>query len=200
MAKRRATPVACVLAFMAKGIESMANKTPLEVELSSELIEQYKEALAGLSDMRLAILLLFNSFEEIMKSFAAWRLGCHIDELPEFLTSTPRYLFEVTLVGPSAKDLLNQTKAFRELRNTVAHRFHRDDYERKLEKFVETILKHPCPGSEDAKRKDLLEAVSTIALEIADYIDDLQPRGEWPFPFLTLELNALEPGTKLSSG
>jgi len=164
----------------------MANKAPLEVELPGELIRHYKEAFAASSDMRLLILLLFNAFEEIMKSFVAWRLGCHVDELPELPS---RSLFDLTLVGPSAKDLRKVTRKFSELRNAVAHEFHMNGYEEKLKVFVESLLKHPCPDSEEEKREDLIHAFRTLAFDVVDYMDGIQPRGRWPFPFLSLELN-----------
>jgi hypothetical protein len=168
----------------------MTNKAPLEVELPSELIQHYKKAFAALSDMRLLILLLFNSFEEIMKSFAAWRLSCRIDELPKFIKVSPHSLFEVVLIGPSAKDLRKHTKEFSELRNAVAHNFHLNDYEEGLKMFIENVSKRPCPYSEEEKRKRLTEAVSLLALNIASCIDEIQPRGQLPLPFLSLELNS----------
>ena len=169
----------------------MANQSPIDFELSQELIKQYKEALASLSDIRLTILLLFNSFEEIMKSFAAWRLSCHIEELPKFISNSPHNLFEVTLVGPSAKELKKRTKHFSELRNTVAHKFHLKDYEPKLIEFIKENLKDFHKTSIPVEPKVLLEAVVNLALDIASYIDEIQPRGKWPFPLLSLELNAI---------
>ncbi|MFC1841128.1 hypothetical protein ACFL1N_16285 [Thermodesulfobacteriota bacterium] len=100
----------------------MSEQSPVNFELPEDLIKQYKEALSSLSDTRLTILLLFNSFEEIMKSFAAWRLSCPIEELPKFISNSPHNLFEVTLVGPTAKELKKRTKLFSELRNIVAHK------------------------------------------------------------------------------
>jgi len=167
----------------------MATKEAFDIELPPELIQQYKEALAALSDIRLITLLLFNSFEEIMKSFAAWRMSCHVDELPSFLTNNPSFLFEIVLIGRSAKKLRSRVGKLRELRNMVAHKFHRNEYKSKLENFVKEILDKPCLASELAKRKALVEAVFSLALDIAEYVDNTAQRGNWPFPFLTLELS-----------
>ena len=166
----------------------MHTKTPLKIELPDELIQQYKEALVGLSDLRLIILLVFNSFEEIMKSFAAWRLSCQVDDLPSFLQNSASMLCEVILIGPAAKDLRSKTQSLRELRNKIAHDFHRDEYDPKLKDFVKKILKKPHLNSEAEKRTAIVEAVFSLVLDIASYIDDMPERGEWPFPLLSLEL------------
>ena len=171
-----------------EGAQLMPTRKPLEVEISSELIRQYKDALAGLSDMRLIILLLFNSFEEIMKCFAAWRLSCHVDELP-FKNNT-HSLIEVILAGTTTKGLRRRIDKFSALRHTVAHKFHLNDYEQKLREFVKSNSNKPCPDTEPEKRKALIDAFCDLTLDIASHIDEIQPRGEWPFPFLSLELNA----------
>jgi hypothetical protein len=163
------------------------HNTP-DIELSPELIRQYREALASISDMRLVILLLFNSFEEVMKSFAAWRLSCDVDELPEILKNSPSFLFQVTLIGDSAQELQRRIKEFSKLRNSVAHGFHRKEYEEKLQAFVKMVLKKPCPVSGAAKRNALLEAVYALALEVASYLNEMPPRVVFPFPMLSLEL------------
>ncbi len=58
----------------AKPEKAQSKVEPANFELPKELVEQYKTALGGITDVRLLVLLLFNSFEEVMKSFAAWRL------------------------------------------------------------------------------------------------------------------------------
>ena len=170
----------------------MTNQSPINFELSEDLIEQYKEALTSLSDIRLMILLLFNSFEEIMKSFVAWRLSCHIEELPKFISNSPHNLFEATLIGPSAKELKKRTKLFSELRNMVAHKFHLKDYESKLIEFIKENQKNSHKSLNSVEPKVLLEAVADLALDISNYITEIQPRGEWPFPLLSLELNVMK--------
>lgn len=170
----------------------MSKQSPIDFELSEELIRQYKETLKSLSDIRLAILLLFNSFEEIMKSFAAWRLSCHIKDLPKFISNSPHNLFEVTLTGPSAKELKKRTTLFSELRNIVAHKFHLKEYEPKLLDFIKGNDNNLIEASIPIDQNILVEAVVDLALDIASYIDEIQPRGEWPFPLLSLELNAIK--------
>lgn len=163
----------------------MVSKGPLKIGLSDQLIRQYKEALADLSDIRLIILLVFDSFEEIMRSYAAWRLSCDVDEVP-FEGSQ---LFNVVLIGKSTKELRNRTEAFKALRNKVAHKFHRKEYESKLKVFVEKY-KIPYPHSNEGKRKALTEAVATLVLDIANSMGQTPPRGDFPLPILSLELSS----------
>lgn len=166
----------------------MTARKPLDFELPPELIQQYKKTFAALSDVRLLILLLFNSFEEIIRSFAAWRLTCPVSELP--FKNNSHSLIEVTLAGTASKGLRRRIDKFSALRHTVAHKFHLNDYEQKLREFVESNSDKPCPNTEPEKRKALIDAFCDLTLDIADHIDKIQPRGNWPFPFLSLELNA----------
>jgi hypothetical protein len=166
----------------------MTAKKPLDFELPPELIQQYKETFAALSDDRLLVLLLFNSFEEIIRSFAAWRLTCPVDELP-FKNNTS-LLIEVILAGTTTKVLRRRIEEFSALRNTVAHKFHLNDYEQKLTDFVKSNSNKLCLITESEKRKALTEAFFNLTLNIADHIKEIQPRGEWPFPLLSLELIA----------
>jgi hypothetical protein len=88
----------------------MIAKKPIDFELPPELIQQYKEALNTVSDVRLLVLLLFNSFEEIIRSFAAWRLTCPISELP--FKNNSHSLIEVILAGSPTKSLLKRVEKF----------------------------------------------------------------------------------------
>ncbi len=151
-------------------------------------MRQYKEALARVDDLRLVILLVFNAFEEVMRAFAAWRLGCASEELPTFLTNTPSYLFQVVQAGSKDKKLLDHIKAFRELRNTVAHGFHLRTWEAMAGAFVTKVLDKAWPESMEERRTVLVDAAFTLAIGVLAYLDELPPRGEWPFPHLSLEL------------
>ncbi len=164
-----------------------ATKT-LDYEFPPELIQQYKKAFADIQDVRLLILLLFNSFEEIVRAFAAWRLTCSVNELP--FKNNSHSLIELILAGSAPKDLRMRIKKFSALRNTVAHKFHLNDYKQKLREFVESNSDKPYPDTEPKKRKVLIDAFCDLTLDVASHIDEIQPRGEWPFPFLSLELNA----------
>lgn len=161
---------------------------PLDFELPPELIQQYKEILATVSDVRLLVLLLFNSFEEIIRSFAAWWLSCPPSELP--FKNNSHALIDVVLAGSSTKGLRKRVEKFSALRHTVAHKFHLKDYQKKLKEFVESNSDEPCPTSMPQKRKALINAFCDLTLDIAGHIDEIKPRGDWPFPFLSLEINA----------
>jgi len=167
----------------------MTTTKTLDYELPPELIQQYKKAFSAISDLRLLILLLFNSFEEIVRSFAAWRLTCPLKELP-FKNNTYS-LIELILAGSASNDLQMRIDKFRKLRNMVAHKFHLNDYEQNLKKFIESNSDKPCPDMEPEKRRALIDTFCDLTLDVANHIDKIQPRGEWPFPFLSLELNAL---------
>jgi len=160
----------------------------VDFELPPKLIQQYKEALATVSDVKLLVLLLFNSFEEIIRSFAAWRLTCPVDELP--FRNNSHSLIELVLAGRTTKALRKRIEKFTELRHTVAHKFHLNDYEQKLKEFIESSSDAPCPINEPQKRKALINAFCDLTLDIAAHINEIQPRGTWPFPFLSLEINA----------
>ena len=109
-------------------------------ELSPELIQQYKDALSKATDLRLVVLLVFNAFEEVMKAVAAWRLGCALDDLPKQLTNSPSLLFDVVLTAEkSAKKLRDRARQLSELRNAVAHGFHKRKYKPLLSEFVQAI-------------------------------------------------------------
>lgn len=166
----------------------MTARKPVDFDLPPELVRQYKEALATVSDVRLLVLLLFNSFEEIIRSFAARRLTCPVSELP--FKNNSHSLIELVLAGRTTKDLGKRIEKFSELRHTVAHKFHLNDYEQKLKAFVESNSSKPCPDAEPQKRKALINAFCDLTLDIAGQIDEIQPRGNWPFPSLSLEINA----------
>ncbi len=167
----------------------MDNKlsTP-DFELSPDLIRQFKQALTSVDDIRLVVLLLFNAFEVIMESFLAWRLGCGRSDLPRFLTSSSRNLFEITLAGKAGKKLLGDIEVFCKLRNEVAHNFHLQDYKPEIAKFLHRISGEPCPEPDAAQRQAMINAVFALTLNIAAYYDDIPQRGQWPFPILSLEL------------
>jgi hypothetical protein len=166
----------------------MTEKNTLDFELPNELIQQYMKTFASLSDFRLLILLLFNSFEEIIKSFAAWRLTCPTDKLP--FKNNPNLLIEVVLAGSSIKEMRKRIEKFRNLRNSVAHKFHLNEYKQNLKDFIESNSNKPCPQTEPEKRKALIEAFCDLTLDIAGHISDISPRGDWPFPFLSIELSS----------
>lgn len=166
----------------------MATATPEPPDLPADLVNQYKDALARIEDLRLVILLAFNAFEEVMRAFAAWRLGCTSDDLPKFLTNSPAFLFQVVQAGSTDKELGKQIQAFSELRNTVAHKFHQRTWKTKASAFVANVLAEPWPDETDQRRTMLIDAAFTIAINVAGHIDDLPARGPWPFPHLSLEL------------
>jgi len=166
----------------------MTGKKPLDFELPPALIQQYKETFAALSDDRLLVLLLFNSFEEILRSFAAWRLSCPVDE--KLFENNLNRLIDLVLAGTKTTDLRERIGKFKKLRNSVAHKFHLNEYEQKLTDFIKSDSKKLNPISESEKRKALTEAFFNLTLNIADHIKEIQPRGEWPFPLLSLELIA----------
>jgi hypothetical protein len=166
----------------------MTKKDTLNFELPEELIQQYMKTFTSLSDFRLLILLLYNSFEEIIKSFAAWRLTCPIDKLP--FENNSNLLIEVVLAGSTIKGLRKRIEKFRHLRHIVAHKFHRNDYKQNLKIFIESNSAKPFPKTEPEKQKALIGAFCDLTLDIAAHISDISQRGEWPFPFLSLELTA----------
>lgn len=166
----------------------MTAKRTLDFELPPDLIQKYKETFAALSDNRLLVLLLFNSFEEILRSFAAWRLTCPVDE--KLFENNLNRLIDLVLAGTTTTDLRERIGKFKKLRNTVAHKFHLHNYGQMLTDFVESNSHKPCPITESEKRKALIEAFFNLTLSIADHINQIQPRGEWPFPFLSLEFTA----------
>ncbi len=170
----------------AKGKEEKA-KAP-SPEVPKELIDRYKIALGEVTDLRLVVLLLFNSFEEIMKSFAAWRLGCSVEDLPRAITNTSSILFQVVLIESTS--LRKVTQLFSELRNLVAHKFHQNEHEGKIIEFLDALKKHEFAGSVSVElTKDaLVYAVFALALEVAAVMLELPERTEYPFPSLSLEL------------
>lgn len=113
-------------------------QAPTDSNLPVALIDQYKKTLLSLTDTRLVILLGFSSFEEVMKAFLAWRLGCPIDELPKSITRAPDLLFQLVLVGEPK--IFQRTKKLAEIRNNVAHKFHLETYEGLLSDFVQDIF------------------------------------------------------------
>lgn len=155
-------------------------------DLPKELVEQYKSALGGLSDVRLLLLLLFNSFEEVMKSFAAWRLGCSVDQLPRRVTNAPSLLFDLVLVDNG--DLRKRCDELSNVRNTVAHKFHTKEYEAKLNAFIEEFIEGEVPTDATRFRDALINSVFGLALDVATHFIDFPARGEYPFPFLSIEL------------
>ena len=166
----------------------MDNKlSTADFEPSLELIRQFKHALASVDDIRLVVLLLFNAFEVIMESFLAWRLGCARDDVQDYHMSSS-HLFKITLPGPAAEKLRGDIDVFRKLRNTVAHKFHLQDYKPKIAEFVHRISGEPYPVADAAQRQALINAFFSLTLNIAGYLDDIPERGQWPFPMLSLEL------------
>jgi hypothetical protein len=79
---------------------------------------------------------------------------------------------------------------FSALRHAVAHKFHLNDYHHKLKEFIESNSDKPYPNFESEKRKTLINVYCDLTLDIAGDIDKIQPRGEWPFPFLSIEINS----------
>jgi hypothetical protein len=103
----------------------MSAKPEHPLELSAELIQQYKDALSKVSsDLRLVVLLVFNAFEEVIKAVAAWRLSCPLDNLPKPLTNSRSLLFDVVLTADkAAQKLRDQARLLSELRNESRSRF-----------------------------------------------------------------------------
>jgi hypothetical protein len=167
------------------------NAAQPQFELPQELIQQYKDALGRVSsDLRLTVLLLFNAFEEVMKAFAAWRLGCRVSELPRSVANSPSLLFDLVLPDTTAKTLRSRTKLLSELRNDVAHAFHKHTYRPKLDKFVAADPQSLIVGDSHPERvKALRDAVFSLAMDVAIHLSEMPGRGEIPIPILTLELS-----------
>ena len=161
----------------------------VSLELEPALIEQYKAALTTIEDMRLTILLAFNAFEEMMRAFAAWRVGCSVKNYPRHMQSAAN-LIAVVLVddSPEVQRLRRQANAFKDLRNEVAHQFHRRQYTPALSSFVRDVLSTPLPTSALAKRRILIRAADRLTWEIALHLQHLHPRVELPMPMLQIEL------------
>jgi hypothetical protein len=172
----------------------MPTKAHKSLDLPLELMQQYKDAwLRASDDLRLVILLAFNAFEEVMKAYAAWRLSCGLEALPATLKNNSGLLFDVVLTADKdARPLREQARKLSELRNDVAHGFHKRTYKGKLAEFVLTVSGEACPRYETKRREAFIEAVSTLALNIAVHINDnVNERAEFPVPVLSLELGDL---------
>jgi hypothetical protein len=165
----------------------VAKPAPIAVDLPKDLIERYKAALAAQTDLRLVILLAFNSLEEVMKSFLAWRLSCSVDQLVKALPlASSGMVFRLVLIGQKN---LARVEDFASLRNKVAHKFQLNDFEPVLQKFLAGWSNDPYPQDEAGKCKAVIGATLGLALDIAySYLNEMPDRAEFPFPFLSLEL------------
>src|SRR5262249_41135909 len=119
---------------------------------------------------------------------AAWRLSCPINELPERFVNNPSLLFDIVLPDKSSSPFRKHATALSQLRNQVAHGFHKRNYIGKVKDFVEAIGTKPFPTKEEDRRQAFVHAVSELAVGIAMHVNDTGGRGNFPVPFLTLEL------------
>jgi hypothetical protein len=159
----------------------MSKPSPIP-DIPTELIEQYKRSLAATTDLRLVIILLFSSFEEIMKAFLAWRLACRIDELPRLTASL---LFDAVLISES--EARRKVKCLSDLRNSVAHKFHLLEFEAKAAAFVGTLA-NSWPSDEKGRCNVMVVTVFALALEVGDAMMRVPNRSEFPFPELSFAL------------
>jgi len=95
-------------------------------------------------------------------------------------------LFDLVLVDNA--DLRKRCEEFTSVRNIVAHRFHTKEYEPKLNAFIKEFLKKEVPTEPDQFRRVLIDSVFGLALEVAPHFIEFPARGEYPFPFLSIEL------------
>ncbi len=81
-----------------------------------------------------------------------------------------------------------------ELRNEVAHGFHKKTYREKIQTFISAVTNEPVPTepkNTDQLRQMFMGCVTNLALEVAGHVMEVNERGEFPLPLLNLDLSSL---------
>ncbi len=99
-----------------------------------DIAAQYSAVLSQVQDMRLVILLAFNSFEEAVNTLLAWRWSCSREAVPDRLSVG--LACELLLCGLEVAPIRRAVDALRALRNEVAHGLHRDAWGPKQQKGI----------------------------------------------------------------